>query len=44
MRWIAGIACIDTASLVMLGRGELAAIAAIACIVTLLLQRRVLGS
>jgi hypothetical protein len=44
MRWIAGIACIDTASLVMLGRGELAAIAAIACIATLLLQRRVLGS
>ena len=41
---IAGIACIDTASLVMLGRGELAAIAAIACIATLLLQRRVLGS
>jgi 4-hydroxybenzoate polyprenyltransferase len=44
MRWIAGIACIDTASLVMLGRGELAAIAAIACIATLLLQRRILGS
>ena len=44
MRWIAAIACIDTASLVMLGRGELAAIAAIACIATLLLQRRVLGS
>ena len=44
MRWIAAIACIDTASLVMLGRGELAAIAAIACIATLLLQRRVRGS
>lgn len=44
MRWIAAIACIDTASLVMLARGELAAIAAIACIATLLLQRRILGS
>lgn len=44
MRWIAAIACIDMASLVMLGRGELAAIAAIACVATLLSQRRILGS
>ena len=44
MSWIAAIGCIDTASLVMLARAELAALAIIACVTTLLLQRRILGS
>lgn len=44
MRWIAAFACIDAASLVMLGRAELAAMAALACVATLVLQRRVAGS
>jgi len=44
MRWIAAIAIIDTASLLLLGRADLAGIAAFAFLLTIQMQRRIMGS